>query len=92
MSGAAAAKVLLQLEIAGLKKKGHAPDQAELEDLERRITESYDRQEDIRYGAARGWVDAIIPPADTRRVLSLSLEACAYIGDLRPLRTGVFQV
>jgi acetyl-CoA carboxylase carboxyltransferase component len=63
-----------------------------MRDLERRITESYEHQQDIRYAAARGWVDAIIEPSQTRRALSVALEACAYVGDLPPLRTGVLQV
>ncbi|MCH8807580.1 MAG: acyl-CoA carboxylase subunit beta [Planctomycetes bacterium] len=92
MAGAAAAKTLLSIEIASLKRKGHEPDVEELQALEKRITDQYAKCEDIRYAAARGWVDAIIPPADTRRVLALALEAVAHIGDLPPLKTGVFQV
>ena len=92
MSGGSAAKTLLEVEIASLKRKGHEPDAAELRDLEQRITASYEKQMDIRYAAARGWVDAIVYPEDTRHVLSLALEAVAYIGDLPELRTGVFQV
>ncbi len=92
MSGASAAKTLLQLEIATLKKKGHEPDEQEMADLERQINETYDRQMDIRYAAARGWVDAVVYPQDTRAALALALEACAYIGDLPEFKTGVFQV
>jgi acetyl-CoA carboxylase carboxyltransferase component len=92
MGGAAAAKTLLQLEVEALKRKGHEPDAAELGVLEKKITEHYDTAMDIRYAAARGWVDAIVPPAETRRVLSIALEAVAFVGDLPPLRTGVFQV
>lgn len=92
MGASAAAKTLLQLEVSKLKSKGHEPDEVEMRDLERRITEHYETAMDIRYGAARGWVDAIIAPADSRRVLSLALEAVAYIGDLPALKLGVFQV
>lgn len=92
MGAASAAKTLLQLEIANLKKKGHEPDEAELAELERRITEHYETSMDIRYAATRGWVDAIIAPADTRRVLSTALEAVAFIGDLPEIKLGVFQV
>jgi acetyl-CoA carboxylase carboxyltransferase component len=92
MGGAAAAKTLLQLEVANLKKKGHEPDEAELKDLERRITQHYEETMDVRYAASRGWVDAIIAPAETRRVLATVLEACAFVGDLPELRVGVFQV
>ena len=92
MGGAAAAKTLLQLEVAKLEKAGHAPDRAELADLEKRITDHYEHTMDIRYAAARGWVDAIIPPAHTRRTLALALEAVAHSGPLPELKTGVFQV
>ncbi|MEP0846233.1 MAG: acyl-CoA carboxylase subunit beta [Phycisphaerae bacterium] len=92
MGGGSAAKTLLHIEVESLKRKGHEPDVAELKELEARITAAYEHQMDIRYGAARGWVDAIIPPADTRRVLALALEACAYVGELPELKVGVFQV
>jgi acetyl-CoA carboxylase carboxyltransferase component len=92
MGAASAARTLLHIEVEALKRKGHEPDAEELRDLERRITEHYETAMDIRYAAARGWVDAIIAPAETRRVLALALEASAYVGDLPPLRTGVFQV
>ncbi len=92
MGAASAAKTLLQLEIDTLKRKGHEPDESELRVLERKITEHYETAMDIRYGAARGWVDAIINPADSRKVLSLALEACSRIGDLPEFKTGVLQV
>ncbi|MBK8915755.1 MAG: acyl-CoA carboxylase subunit beta [Phycisphaerales bacterium] len=92
MGAAAASKTLLQLEIDTLRRKGHEPQDTELAALQQRITEHYETSMDIRYGAARGWVDAIIEPARTREVLALTLEAVAYIGDLPELRTGVFQV
>ncbi|MBL8877924.1 MAG: acyl-CoA carboxylase subunit beta [Phycisphaerales bacterium] len=92
MGAGSAAKTLLQLEVDTLKRKGHEPDEAELKLLEARITEHYETTMDIRYAAARGWVDAIIEPAETRRVLATTLEAVAYIGDLPELKVGVFQV
>lgn len=92
MGAAAAAKTLLQLEVDKLKKKGHEPDAAEQAQLEKLITDHYETSMDIRYGAARGWVDAIIPPSESRRALALTLEAVAYVGDLAELKLGVFQV
>ncbi len=50
------------------------------------------RARGIDYGTACGWVDAIIAPADTRKVLALALEAVSHVGELPPLKTGVFQV
>ncbi|MFN0135028.1 MAG: acyl-CoA carboxylase subunit beta, partial [Phycisphaerae bacterium] len=60
--------------------------------LEKLITDHYETTMDIRYAAARGWVDAIIDPADTRRVLSVALEAVAFVGDLPEFKVGVMQV
>ncbi len=92
MSGGSAAKTLLGVELAALKRKGHEPDEAELRDLERRITDTYEHQMDIRYAAARGWVDAVIFPEQTRDVLALALEAVAHNPHVPELKTGVFQV
>src|SRR4029078_1262696 len=41
----------------------------ELEALRATVKKSYEEQTDIRYGAARGWIDAIIQPHETRDVL-----------------------
>jgi acetyl-CoA carboxylase carboxyltransferase component len=92
MGAAAAAKTLLQLEVSRLEKAGHKPDAAELKDLENRVTASYEQAMDIRYAAARGWVDAIIEPGQSRAALAWALEAVAYVGDLPELKLGVFQV
>jgi acetyl-CoA carboxylase carboxyltransferase component len=58
------------------------------EELRRR----YDRETDIRYAAARLWIDAIIDPAKTRDVLSLALDVAVRNRDTVPIGTGVFQV
>jgi 3-methylcrotonyl-CoA carboxylase beta subunit len=52
----------------------------------------YDRQMDVRYAAARGWVDAILDPADTRDVLIHSLETVTRVASDEPYRVGVYQV
>ena len=49
-------------------------------------------QMDVRYGAARGWVDAILDPAETREELILSLEIVTRHAEDEPYRLGVFQV
>lgn len=92
MGGPAAAKTLLQLEVQAIKRRGHEPDHAELRQLEQRITDTYSEHMDIRYAAARGWVDAIIAPGDTRAALTLALEAVAHGGPIGELKTGVMQV
>ena len=63
----------------------------ELEDLRAKVKQSYEEQTDIRYGAARGWVDAIIQPNETRDVLIQLLE---YVSRAMPkghFHTGVIQ-
>jgi acetyl-CoA carboxylase carboxyltransferase component len=56
----------------------------ELEQLRAKVKETYEEQTDIRYGAARGWIDAIIQPRDTREVL---IQLLGYVR--RPAPTGV---
>jgi len=46
---------------------------------------------DVRYGAARGWVDAIIDPRQTRDVLTIALEVATKYAEDRPYKLGVFQ-
>ncbi len=87
-----AAGTLLDVNIAALKRTGRSPDAAELEELRSRIVTSYDEQTNIRYAAARGWVDEIIEPAETRARLIAALEASTRYADDVPFRTGVFQV
>ncbi len=53
---------------------------------------SYDEQTDVRYAAARLWVDKILDPAETRDALLLALEVATRYDDGRPFKTGVLQV
>ena len=64
----------------------------ELDDLRKKVKQNYEEQTDIRYGAARGWVDAIIQPHETRDVL---LQLLQYVSRPTPkarFHTGVIQV
>lgn len=92
MGGNQAAGTLLEIQIAALKRAGHAPDAAELEELRQKIVASYEHQTDVRYAAARGWVDDIIDPANTRSALITSLEIATRHAENEPFRTGVLQV
>jgi acetyl-CoA carboxylase carboxyltransferase component len=87
-----AASTLLDITVAALKRGGHAPDDAELEDLRRKVEEAYTEQMDVRYAAARLWVDRILDPAETREALLLALEIATRYDDGREFRTGVLQV
>jgi acetyl-CoA carboxylase carboxyltransferase component len=92
MGGEQAAGTLLDITIGALRRQGHAPDAAELEELRRKVEASYEEQTDIRYGAARLWVDAILDPVHTRSALLTALEVATRYDDGRPFRTGVLQV
>jgi acetyl-CoA carboxylase carboxyltransferase component len=92
MGSQQAAKTVLDINIAALKRAGQTPDAEELEELRRKIVESYENQTDIRYAAARGWVDEIIEPAQTRSALITALEIATRHADDEPFRTGVLQV
>jgi 3-methylcrotonyl-CoA carboxylase beta subunit len=75
MGGAQAAKVLLQIEKASLKAKGKEMDEKAEKKLLKTITDKYDAQTSPYYGASRLWVDAIIDPLETRKVISMGIEA-----------------
>ena len=92
MGGDQATSTLLDITVRSLKRQGHEVDADELAGLRDKIKGDYDRQTDIRYAAARGWVDTIIDPAQTRDVLTSSLEVCTRHASDEPYRLGVFQV
>jgi acetyl-CoA carboxylase carboxyltransferase component len=86
MGGAQAAQTLLQLEERQAKREGRLLSPEDRQRLLHEIEQRYNQQMDIRYAAARGWVDAIIAPDQTRAVLIRALE-CAT----RPAPSGGFQ-
>jgi acetyl-CoA carboxylase carboxyltransferase component len=92
MGGEQAASTLLDITVSAIKRGGHKLDADELEELRRRVQASYDEQADIRYGAARLWIDKILDPAETRDALLLALEAASRYDEGRPFQTGVLQV
>jgi 3-methylcrotonyl-CoA carboxylase beta subunit len=92
MGSSQAASTLLDVNIAAMKRLGKEADAAELEELRRKVSDAYDACLDPRYAGARGWVDEIIEPADTRKVLIDALEIATRHADEEPFRTGVLQV
>jgi acetyl-CoA carboxylase carboxyltransferase component len=92
MGGDQAASTLLDITIAALRRGGHEPDAQELQELRRKVEASYAEQMDVRYAAARLWVDAILDPLHTRDALLVALAAATRYDDGRPFRTGVLQV
>jgi len=92
MGGDQAARTLLDLKIAQLKKSGKSITPAEEAELLKSIKATYGEQTDPRYAAARLWVDALIEPAETRAWLSLGLEMAAQNPHIAEFKTGVLQV
>jgi acetyl-CoA carboxylase carboxyltransferase component len=92
MSGNSAAKVLLQIETASLKKRGEKITPEKEAELFNKIKERYDDQISPYYAAARLWTDAIIDPLDTRKWISMGIEAANHAPIEKPFNMGVLQV
>ena len=92
MSGDSAAKTLLQIEVASKKAKGEKLTEEEEKKMFDKIKQRYDKQTSPYYAAARLWVDAIIDPIETRKMISEGLNAANHNKEINELRTGVFQV
>jgi 3-methylcrotonyl-CoA carboxylase beta subunit len=90
MSGASAAKTLLQIRVNALKSQGQQITKEEEEKLLKEITDRYNEQLSPYYAAARLWVDSIIDPAETRKSISLSLEAANH-APVEKFNVGVIQ-
>jgi acetyl-CoA carboxylase carboxyltransferase component len=91
MGGEQAAKVLLQIEEASLKSKGEEIDEVKHAELLRSVTERYNKQTSPYYAAARLWVDAIINPEDTRKWISMGIEAANHAPITKEFRPGVIR-
>ena len=92
MGGDQAAGTLLDIQVQALKRAGREPDADEMAALRDKVKASYEAQTDVRYAAARLWVDAIIRPDDTRSVLLAALAVATRHDDGRAFKTGVLQV
>jgi 3-methylcrotonyl-CoA carboxylase beta subunit len=92
MGGEQAAKTLLQIQVGALKAKGKEIDPAEEKRLLDEIKGRYEQQTSPFYAAARLWVDAIIDPIDTRRVIAEGLRAAAHNPCIADFNPGVIQV
>jgi 3-methylcrotonyl-CoA carboxylase beta subunit len=87
-----AASTLLEVQVSALRRAGHEPDADEMEELRRKVEASYQEQTDVRYAAARLWVDRVLDPAESRAALLLALEVATRHDEGQPFRTGVLQV
>tara|TARA_B110001469_G_C9643751_1_gene324540 strand:+ start:127 stop:1755 length:1629 start_codon:yes stop_codon:yes gene_type:complete len=92
MSGDAAAKVLLQIETASLKKRGEKITPEKETALYDKIKSRYDNQISPYYAAARIWTDAVINPLDTRTWISMGIEAANHAPIEKKFNLGLLQV
>ena len=91
MGGAQAAKVLLQIQEASLKAKGEVITPEKEAELLKEITDRYNLQTTPYYAAARLWVDGIIDPIETRKVISMGIEAANQSPVKRQFNVGIIQ-
>ncbi|MBJ6117033.1 acyl-CoA carboxylase subunit beta [Pontibacter sp. BT310] len=91
MSGAAAANTLLQIQVSALKSKGEEITPEAEQELLERIKAKYNEELSPYYAAARLWVDGIIDPLETRKVISMGIEAANHAPIERPYNVGVIQ-
>jgi acetyl-CoA carboxylase carboxyltransferase component len=92
MGSEQATSTLLDVTVKSLERQGHAVDAREMAELRDKVKGDYERAMDVRYGAARGWVDAILDPPKTRETLIFSLELATRHAENEPFKLGVFQV
>ncbi|MFI5155204.1 MAG: acyl-CoA carboxylase subunit beta [Chitinophagales bacterium] len=92
MGGEQAAKTLLQIQVAALKSKGELINPETEKKMLDEIKKRYEEQTSPYYAASRLWVDAIIDPADTRKVIAESLKAAGANPSIGEFKMGVFQV
>jgi len=92
MGGEQAAKTMLQIQVATLKKKGEVITAEDEKRLLQELTDRYDSQTTPYYAAARLWVDGIINPADSRKLISEGIAAANHNPHIEEFKTGVFQV
>jgi acetyl-CoA carboxylase carboxyltransferase component len=91
MGGSQAAKVLLQIEVASLKAKGEEITPKREKEMFDTVKSRYDEQTAPEYAASRLWIDAIIDPLDTRKWISMGIEAADHAPIEKPYNVGVIQ-
>lgn len=91
MGGAQAAKVLVQIEVASLKAKGEEITPEKENELFNKTKDRYDHQTTPYYAASRLWMDAIIDPLETRKVISMGIEMADHSPITKQYNVGILQ-
>ncbi|MDQ6814085.1 MAG: acyl-CoA carboxylase subunit beta, partial [Bacteroidota bacterium] len=92
MGGEQAAKTMLQIQVAGLKAKGQEVTPEAERELLNQLKAQYDKQTTAFYAAARLWVDEIIDPLDTRKLISEGIAAANNQPHIEKFSLGLLQV
>lgn len=92
MGAAQATGVLAMIEERSRQRKGETIDEDTKQTILKAVADSYNEQQDIRHGAARGWLDRIIEPHRTREELIAALDMTQNWDYSREFKTGVLQV
>lgn len=91
MSGSAAGKTLLQIQESSLKAKNIVLTEEEKNNLLKEIEDRYNEQLSPYYAASRLWVDGVIDPAETRKIISMGIEAASHQTIMEKYNVGVIQ-
>ena len=91
MSGAAAANTLLQIKVASAKAKGGNLSEQDKKSYLKNISERYNEQLSPFYAASRLWVDGIIDPLETRKVISMGINAANHAPITEKFNVGIIQ-
>jgi len=91
MGGSQAARVLVQIEVASLKANGEEITQEKETELFNKTKDRYDKQTTPYYAASRLWIDAIIDPVETRKVISMGIEMADHAPITKRFNVGLLQ-
>lgn len=91
MSGASASKTLLQIKVSAMKAKGQEVSEEDQKKFLAEITDKYNEELSPYYAASRLWVDGVIDPLETRKIISTGIEASNHAPIEKPFNVGVIQ-
>jgi acetyl-CoA carboxylase carboxyltransferase component len=91
MSGSSAAKTLLQIKVSAAKSQGKPLTEEQEQEYLDQITQKYNQQLSPYYAAARLWIDGVIDPLETRKVISMGIEAASHAPIKEKFNVGVIQ-
>ena len=91
MSGSSAAKTLLQIKVSAAKSQGKPLTEEQEQEYLDQITQKYNQQLSPYYAAARLWIDGVIDPLETRKVISMGIESANHAPIKEKFNVGVIQ-